>query len=497
MGIVARQSVITTIISYCGVIIGYINLLYLYPKFLNPEQIGLFRTIQDAAILFTPFAQFGLAQSIARYYPRLVNSRDSTGSFVSLILLMALGGFAVFLIFFKLFENSILSYFQENANAIITYSTLVLWLTLILLILAVFEAFSRSLLRTVVPSLLRELVARFLLAVFVTLYFLEYLTFNQFIVSSAITYVICLIILLVYLMAKGEIRVDVSLSKLDTTQLPGLFKYSLLSFAGTAGFIIVGKVDSIMVSAMLNLSANAIYTTAFYMATVIEIPKRALSQLAMPLISRAFEKNDLKEIGIIYQKTSINQFVVGTLLLIGVWINLDSIFALMPNGSIYDAGFYVVLIVGGGKLIDMMFGPSSEVIVMSKYYGFNIVLIMMLAVFVVVANNLLIPQYGINGAAIGSALALIGFNVIKYVFIYVKLQMQPFTTATFKVVAVAAVVVMLHFIIPRMGHPIIDMVVRSSVVTIVFGVLIYILKVTPDGNNLLDKVLILLGVKLK
>lgn len=68
MGVVIRQSIFSSIISYVGVAIGYINLLYLYPRFLELEQIGLLRTIQDTALLMAPFAQVGLAHSILRFY---------------------------------------------------------------------------------------------------------------------------------------------------------------------------------------------------------------------------------------------------------------------------------------------------------------------------------------------------------------------------------------------------------------------------------------------
>ena len=105
MGIVIRQSIYSTIISYLGVIIGYINLLYLYPKFLSLEQIGLFRTIQDAAILLAPFAQFGLTQSIFRFYPQFVKDKSTSHTFITLMLLMALAGFAIFFIVFKIFEK--------------------------------------------------------------------------------------------------------------------------------------------------------------------------------------------------------------------------------------------------------------------------------------------------------------------------------------------------------------------------------------------------------
>ncbi len=489
MGIVVRQSIITTIIAYCGVAIGYVNLLYLYPKFLEPGQIGLLRTIQDAAILFTPFAQFGLAQSILRFYPRLVTSKEQAGSFIRLVLLLALVGFGIFLLLFKIFERSILAYFLTNAPEIIGYSTVVVWLTFILLILAILESYARSLLKTIVPNLLREVVARLLLAVLVLMYFSGHLSFHQFIVSTALAYLAALFILIIYLWTQGDLKINTSFHQLNKKELPGLFKYSLLSFAGMAGLIIIGKVDSIMISGMLGLAANAIYTTSFYMATVIEIPKRALLQISMPLISRAFEKNDFGDIKNIYQKTSINQFIVGSLILAGIWANLHNFFALMPKGEIYEAGQYVVIIIGLGKLIDMLFGPSSEILVLSKYYGFNIVFILLLAAAIIAGNNLLIPRYGINGAAIGSAVALSLFNFLKYLFIYFQLGIQPFTKNTLKVLGIGAVTLSMNFFIPRLTEVFLDMAVRSSAIITVFVTLVFISKASPDGNKVFKNIL--------
>jgi O-antigen/teichoic acid export membrane protein len=495
MGIVVRQSITSTIISYCGVAIGYVNLLYLYPKFLDKEQVGLMRTIQDAAILFTPFAQFGLAQSMVRYFPRLVSSKESAGSFITLMLLLALTGFGIFFILFKVFESPILLYFEDNASAIISYSTLILWLTLILLIVAVLESYSRSLIKNTVPNLLREVVSRLLLAAFVSLYFSGYLTFHAFIISTAIAYLICLIILIAYLWAQGELKINFNLAGLDRTALPGLFKYSLLSFAGTAGLIIIGKVDSIMVTGMLGLAANAVYTTAFYMATVVEVPKRALSQIAMPLIARAFEKKDMDDIKTIYQKTAINQFIIGALILCGVWANLDNIFSIMPKGDGYEAGKWVVILVGFGKLMDMIFGPSSEIIVLSKYYGFNIILTLLLAVSVILLNNALIPIYGINGAAIGAALALIVFNFIKFIFIWVALKLQPFSWATLKVLGIAISAIALNYFIPKFDNVFLDIFIRSGIITVAYGALILVSKASPDGNKVFEKGLMFVGLR--
>jgi O-antigen/teichoic acid export membrane protein len=401
--------------------------------------------------------------------------------------LLALVGFALFFLLFKIFESSLLAYFQDNAPEIIQYANLVLWLTLILVMVAVMEAFSRSLLKTVVPNLLREVMARLFLSVLVLLYFTETISFDQFILGSVISYLIWLLILMFYLWQQGELSLQTNFNSLDQKKLPELVKYSLLSFAGMAGLILIGKIDSMMVSAMIGFSANAIYTTAFYMATVIEIPKRALSQIAMPLISRAFERNDIKEVASLYRKTSINQLIIGSLLLIGVWINLDSLFALMPKGEVFAVGKWVVIIVGAGKLVDMLFGPSSEIIVLSKYFKFNIVLILILAVLIVVSNNLLIPRYGIVGAAWGAAFALVSFNAIKYLFIYSKYKIQPFGINTLKVLIIASIVLTANYFSYRSDSIMLDILLRSALTTLLYSGLILITKVSPEANELYNR----------
>lgn len=495
MGLVIRQSIYTTIISYVGVVVGYVNILYLFPKFLAPEQVGLLRTIQDAAILFSPFAQFGIAQSIFKFYPRLAKDHESEKQFISTLLFFALIGFLIFVIVFKVFQTPIISYFEDNASDVIQYANTILWLTFILLMSALLEAYSRSLLKTVVPNLIKEVVIRVFLALLVTCYFFGWLSYEWFIIASVLAYLACLLLLIGYLVIENRFAIRFSLALVKSPEFGSLVRYSFLSFAGAAGMIIIGKIDSIMVAALVDLAAVAVYTTGFYMATVIEIPKRAMSQVAFPLIARAFEKNDFKDIQSLYQKTAISQFVIGSLLLIGIYINLDNIFTLMPKREIYEAGRWVVIIVGIGKLTDMLFGPSSEIVVLSRYYWFNMVLIIFLAATVIVANNILIPIYGINGAAMGAALALILFNVAKFFFILWKLKMQPFNAAFLKVLIIGCLTLALDWVIPKIDFVILDILVRSGGVTIFYAALILATNVTPEANGLFRAGLKRIGLK--
>ena len=494
MGVVVRQSILITIISYVGVLIGYVNILYLFPKFLEPDQVGLLRVIQDAAILFSPFAQFGLAHSLIRYYPQLVKEKNHQGGFITLILTLAFGGFIIFLVVFKVFQGSILLYFDEKSGAVLQYVPIILWLTFILLMQGIMEAYSRSLLKTVFPNLLKEVVIRALLASLVSFYFLGWLSFDAFIISTVLSYLATLLMLVGYLLINRDLAFSTKFSFISRKKTKELVVYSLMSFAGAAGMIILGKIDSLMVAGLMGLDAVAVYTTGFYMASVIEVPKKALTSVAMPLISQSFEKNDIKHILTLYHKTALHQLIAGSLLLIGVIINLDNLYSIMPRSEIYEAGRWVVILVGVGKLADMAFGPSSEIVVLSKYFWFNIVLIILLAGTSIVANNILIPRYGIDGAAMSVAFAITVFNVAKYIFIWYTLKIQPFTRATLVVIIISTATVGINYILPDFDNIFVDIIFRSSVVTIFYGGAILLTKVSPDVNKLFQKGLKMIGL---
>lgn len=483
-----NQSIYTTIVSYFGVALGYINLLYLYPAFLQAEQIGLLRTIQDAAILLVPFAQFGLSQSTMRFFPHIVKDKHSAGGFLGLLLLLSLLAFGVFLLIFLPGKNFIMAYFQDNAAEVSAYTYLILWLTFILLVTSVLEAYSRSLLKIVVPNLIRELLTRVFLAASILMYATGWVDLHSFLLVTVGFYGLSLFLLICYLLFTGDFKPHFDFTFLDKQRSVALTKFSLLTLVGTGGYILVGKVDSLMISGMLGLAENAIYTTAFYVAAVIEIPRRAIAQVVMPLISSAFEKNNLTEIDRIYKQTALNQFIIGTLLFIGLWANLDNIFRLMPNGEIYAAGKYVILIVGAGKLADMFFGPSSEIIVLSRYYKFNIVLTAILAVLVIAGNQLLIPQFGINGAAISSALALILFNFIKYIYIYRKFNMQALSRGMIWVFALSIASLSAGLAMPYMENVFLDIFMRSALITTIFGAGIILSKVSAEINSLVSNI---------
>ncbi|CAN5171844.1 hypothetical protein BH23BAC1_BH23BAC1_38770 [soil metagenome] len=481
MGLVIRQSIISSTLSYLGVAIAYFNLLWLFPKVLLPDEIGLIRIIQDIAVVLVPFAQIGLSQSTIKFFPVLKEENQRSGGYLSFILISTFGTYCLFLIIFLLFINPISSFLHPS---IVEFLHLVLIITFLLALIGVLESYCRSLLKIVAPNFIREVLLRLFTSVIVLLYFQGILNLTELLYAFVVIYFLALAALIGYLIYLKEFTITFDLSFLNKSNFKKFAQYSLYSLAGSSGILVLSKVDSIMISSILGLAEAGIYSIVFYVAVVIEMPKRAIVQITSPLISRAFETIDLREIKALYRKASINQLIIGTLLFIGIWASIHNLFYIMPNGEIYEAGRTVILIIGLSKLVDMTAGVNGEIIVMSKYYRFNILFITILMILTIFANYFLIPIYGIHGAAFASFLSLLIFNLIKLIFVWIKFKMQPFSWNTVKAIVIGGFVFYLTTFISFQYNAIVDTLVRSVFITILYSILILTLKVSPEANTL-------------
>lgn len=432
MGIIAKQSIQTSLFSYLGVVIGYFNVLWLFPYALDASELGTFRTIQDLGLLFVPFAQLGIGHGITRYFPKLDSSKSA---FLTYSLALSLLGFLLVSILFFGFKSQIISLFALNSPEVIDFLGVVLLITLFALLNSILDAYSRSFLKVAIPTFFREVILRLLTGLLVLSYLLKWISFNQVMVGLALVYGIALVGVLVYLVWLKVLVLDFDWKNFPKGFKSSFIQFSLITFLGTAASTLIMKIDSIMVSSMISLEANAIYTIAFSMALVIELPRRAISQVVMPIIADHFTNGNHEEINRLYKQVSNRQFYICTLLFALIWSNLDSIYYLIPNREVYVAGRNVVLLIGLGKLFDVVFSSNSEILVFSKHYKFNLVATVLMSILIIVLNYVLIPIYGIEGAAGASLMVMFLFNLVKFLFLKAKLDFNPFSKETLKILA--------------------------------------------------------------
>ena len=69
MGIIKRQAYTGTVLSYLGVVIGYITTAVLFPEYLTTAEIGLLAVFMSYAYIFAQLATLGLGRITIVFFP--------------------------------------------------------------------------------------------------------------------------------------------------------------------------------------------------------------------------------------------------------------------------------------------------------------------------------------------------------------------------------------------------------------------------------------------
>ena len=116
MGIVQRDGVRIMIISYIGLILGYINKAVLFVWFLTTEQIGLLSLLVSVGFLFAQLSNLGMSNNVWRFFPFFRNKEKNHFGFFQLTMLVNLIGMLFFLIVAIIFKDPICSLYEKRST---------------------------------------------------------------------------------------------------------------------------------------------------------------------------------------------------------------------------------------------------------------------------------------------------------------------------------------------------------------------------------------------
>jgi O-antigen/teichoic acid export membrane protein len=497
MGIVIRQSIKASIVSYAGAVIGMVSTIFIYPYFLTPELIGLNRILVDSAFLFAFVAQIGIPNAIIRFSPQLKKMGLIREAY-RYALLLPIISFVFFGTLVFLGKDSLQGLFAENSPLFSKYFLLIIPFGLICLYMGIIENFALAYYRISIPKLIRDVFLRFLLIGSAILFFFLQLSIDLYIILVIVSYAVAVIILFSYFK-----RLQRILTPQETrTGIPGEIVRSIFPYMGFVllagiGSSIVTKVDAFMISSMIGLGSTGIYTISYFMSSIIEITSKVTLQISSPFVSESLENNDIPRLKDLYIRYSANQAIIGGLLFILLWANINSIFELMPNGDLYAAGKYVVLFIGLGKLIDVITGINNLILIYSKYYRYMILFVLTLGIITVSGNLILIPILGITGAAIASLSSYFLFNTIVIIFIYRKLKIQPFTAKSLQIFLLIFLAFVINYFLPTLENWFLDSLYRSLILLVIFVGFTYFYKLSEDLNSLVLKGIGMMGISRK
>jgi len=458
MGIVRNQSIKNSISFYIGMAIGAINTVIIYPNAFNdhPEYFGLIQILIAYAIVVSTFTTFGIPKTFLRFFPAV----KEKGQLYFLSLIIPLIGFAFALLSYFLFKEQIFELL--NAKSLLRDNFFyILLLVFFIGFYDVLTAISRSFLSAATPIFINEVFLKFYSMSVLLLHWFGYLDFTTFLKIYLFGYFLKFAILFVIQWKNDRFRLAFSVNDL---KLKEILSFGLFVFVGGASVMIVTRLDMMMIGSMLNLEQVAFYTVVFFIGNAIKVPGKSIGAISMPLVAKAWEKQDYKQIQTLYTKSSINQLIIGGVLFLCIWLNIDAIFSLLP--AKFQGGKWVVFYIAISQLFGMSTGINGTIIVNSKYYRYDLYTNVILVFITISTNYLLIPEHGIDGAAMATAISIFLFNFIRLILIKVKMNMQPFSLQTIKTILLLFAMFFTLDFLPNSSYAFVDIIWKSIVVVI-------------------------------
>ncbi len=497
MGIIIRQSVKGTAVSYVGIGIGFITTFFVLTNYLTAEEIGLTRVLVDAATVFAGLAQLGTTSSAIRYYPYFKEG-DKDHGFFFWTLVVPFIGFLIYSILFWLLKEPISGIFAENSSLFVDYYDFVFPVGFFLLYMSVFEVNSNLLLRIVVPKFIREIVVRVLTLVTYLLYAFDLISLDGFVIAFSSVYGIATILNIIYIFSLKKISLKPDFKFLKKSLVKDYFLYTFFLIAAALGGVIAPSINTFFISAKMGLNHTAVFAIAGYMASMIEIPYRSLGTISGPHISQAIKEQDFSRANTLCKSISLHQLLGGFFIFLAIWINIDLIFNLLPNGEIYVAGKWVVFILGLSRLLNSVFNVGDIVLRYSKFYYMSLIFTFILTASAIILNNSLIPLWGINGAAIASLLSYLIFYLLLLGLVGWKTQISIFSWKQAQVVLLVLLLFFCDWLWKSFLTPlflklplkeiyiqVLDAIIKSSILLGSGILLTYIWRISEDANTLL------------
>ena len=408
MGIIAKQSIRGTVVTYLGIAVGVITTFFVLTRFLTAEEIGLARVLIDAATLFVGLAQLGTNASIIRFYPyfRHKNS-DTDHGFFFWAMLVPFAGFVIFAMLYWACRVPLGAWFGDKSPLFVEYYYFVLPIAFFMLYQSISETTCNVLMHIVVPRAVRELVVRVGLLVLYLLYAFRILSLDGFVIGLCCNYAIAAIVNLCYFFSlhPARLRPDMTFLRNNSALVRRYLIYTGFLIISALTTVLAPTLSSFFVTAKMGLDSTGIFAIATYMAVMVSVPSRSVAAIASPQLARAIKEQNREEGSFLIRQVTRNMLLIGGFILLAVWLNIDLIFHILPNGVTYATAKNVVLILGVSQLVLATFTICLTALNYSRFYAFSLLLSLIMTVCALLLNNCLVPLYGMEGAALSNLLS--------------------------------------------------------------------------------------------
>ncbi len=482
MGVVFKQSLNNTIVTYIGFGVGALNVLFLYTNFMSDEYYGLVNVVLSASTVLMPILAFGVPNTLIKFYSSY-KDKPITDGFLTLMLFLPLVLIVPVAAITFVAHEAIGSFLSQENPIVKNYVWPIFWIGMAMAYFEVFYAWARVRMKSVFGNFMKEVFSRVGVTLLLFLLYFKIMDIEVFIPAAVALYLLRTLIMSAYAFRARSPKLAFHLPK----NIRNILVYSTLIILGGSAAVVLLEIDKVMINQFIEIENVAYYSVASFIAMVIAVPSRSMHQITYPLTAELLNKRDKSALNELYQRSSLTLFIVSGLLFILILLNLDDLYEMLPEA--YRSGFVIFIWIGLAKVYDALLGNNNSILYNSDYYRAILLMGVLLAAMTILFNLWLIPEYGLDGAAIASFSAFFIYNTIKLLYVKSKFGILPFTAETVKVsLLLIGIGVPLYFV-EFAFHPIINILIKGILISVLYVWVLYRFKISEDVFGVLSRFL--------
>jgi len=406
--------VLSYVSMFLSIIIGLIYVPMLL-HFLGKEQYGLYQ-LMGSLIAYMSVMDFGLSNTIIRYYSRYLALKDEENKSNVLAISAIIYGIVTVIV---LVAGTII-YF--NLDGIFSKS-----LSVDELIKAkqIYIIMMVNIAITIPSNIFTAVISSHERFIFVRLLTIIQTTLQPFVVIAIMYYkadVIGLVIvqtvfnigtiLIKAYYSLYKIKVKIKLYNFNKPLVREMTIFSFFIFLNVVIDQIYWKTDQLILGIIAGTSAVAVYSIASQLNTYYMNFSSSVNAVFLPQVSAITARtDDMTEINKMFNKVGRLQYVVMTMILSG-FVLYGKSFIVFWAGKDFEVAYYISLIVMIPLLIPLIESMGIVILQAKNKHAFRSKMYFIIAIANIALSIPLAKMYGGIGCAIGTSLALIIGNVV-------------------------------------------------------------------------------------
>jgi O-antigen/teichoic acid export membrane protein len=204
----------------------------------------------------------------------------------------------------------------------------------------------------------------------------------------------------------------------------GFWRFTTPRALASLTSVILQRLDIVLVAIIIGPGAAAVYTAATRFLVVGQFGNMAISRAAQPRFTELFTVGDRRSANVVYQATTAWLILLNwPLYLLAVVYGPE---VLTIFGHSYSAGNATMVILGFSMLLGTACGQVDMVLITSGRSSWSLANGLLAMGVNVGLDLVLIPRYGITGAAVGWALAMTVSNLVPLAQLAAAFRLHPF-----------------------------------------------------------------------